>query len=104
MDYNIIITENAENELDRYIRYLLFEIRSEQAARNLLADFEETVQMLKSVAGSLKTCENRRLKEQGYKRIKFKRHGYFMLFRVEENDVIVAALFHELQDYENKIE
>jgi len=31
MDYNIIITENAENELDRYIRYLLFEIRSEQA-------------------------------------------------------------------------
>ena len=96
MDYNIIITENAENELDRYIRYLLFEIRSEQAARNLPADFEETVQMLKSVAG--------RLKEQGYKIIKFKRHGYFMLFRVEENDVIVDALFHELQDYENKIE
>lgn len=103
MDYNVIITEDAENDLDRYIRYLLFEKKSGQAAANLLNDFEETVQVLSSTAGGLKSCENPRLKEQGYKRINFQRHRYFMLFRVEGNDAIVDALFHELQDYENNV-
>ncbi len=46
MDYNVIVTEDAENELDQYIRYLLFDKMSEQAASNLLTDFEETVQVL----------------------------------------------------------
>ncbi|MCC8127012.1 MAG: type II toxin-antitoxin system RelE/ParE family toxin [Clostridiales bacterium] len=103
MDYNVIVTCDAENDLDRYIRYLLLEKRNEQAAGNLLDDFEETVSVLSRVAESLKFCDNPRLKEQGYKRISLQRHRYFMLFRVEGNDAIVDALFHELQDYENKI-
>ncbi|MCD8076259.1 MAG: type II toxin-antitoxin system RelE/ParE family toxin [Lachnospiraceae bacterium] len=103
MDYNVIVTCDAEDDLDKYIRYLLFEKRNEQAAGNLLDDFEETVQVLSGVAGSLKPCENPRLKEQGYKRISFQKHRYFMLFRVEGNDAIVDAIFHELQDYEQKI-
>ncbi len=103
MDYNVIITEDAENDLDRFLQYLLFEIKNEQAAENFLDDFEETVRILSGIAGSLKPCENPRLKKMGYKRINFQRHRYFMMFRVEGNDAIVDALFHELQDYENKM-
>ncbi|MCD8224271.1 MAG: type II toxin-antitoxin system RelE/ParE family toxin [Clostridiales bacterium] len=103
MDYNVIVTSDAENDLDRYTRYLLFEKRNEQTAGNLINDFEETVQILSRVAGSLKPCENPRLKAQGYKRINFQRHRYFMLFRIEESNAIVDALFHEMQDYENKL-
>lgn len=103
MDYDVIITSDAENDLNRYIRYLLFEKGNEQAASNLLDDFEETVQALSSVAGNLKFCENPRLKELGYKRINFHRHRYFMLFRVVKSEAIVDSIFHELQDYENKM-
>ncbi|MCD7738219.1 MAG: type II toxin-antitoxin system RelE/ParE family toxin [Lachnospiraceae bacterium] len=103
MDYNVIVTEDAENDLDRYIQYLLFEKRNEQAAGSLLDDFEETVRILSGVAESLRPCENPRLRKMGYKRINFQRHRYFMLFRVEENVAIVDALFHELQDYESKM-
>ncbi len=103
MDYNVIVTEDAENELDQYIRYLLFDKVSEQAASNLLTDFEETVEVLSGVAGSLRYCDNPRLSEQGYKRINFQRHRYFMLFRIEGDDAIVDAIFHKLQDYENKM-
>ncbi|MCD8241377.1 MAG: type II toxin-antitoxin system RelE/ParE family toxin [Lachnospiraceae bacterium] len=103
MGYNVTVTEDAENELNNYIQYLLFEKKSEQAAGSLLDDFEETVRVLSDVAGSLKLCENPRLKEQGYKRMNFLRHRYFMLFRLERNDAVVDAIFHELQDYENKI-
>ena len=32
--------------------------KSDQAAKNVLDDFEATIQSLKSVAGSLKPCDN----------------------------------------------
>ena len=38
-----------------------------------------------------------------YRRINFLKHRYFMLYRLEDDLVIVDNIFHELQDYENKM-
>ena len=103
MEYKVVITSDAEEDLDEFIRYLLFDKKSEQAASNLLNDFEVTKQNLSRVAGSLKLCDNPRLKELGYRRINFLSHRYFMLYRLEDNIAIVDNIFHELQDYENKM-
>ena len=83
MDYKIVLMRNAEEDLDRFIAYLLIEKKSEQAARNLLNDFEATKTSLSNVAGSLKLCNNPKLRKLGY--------------------VYVDNIFHELQDYENKM-
>jgi plasmid stabilization system protein ParE len=103
MDYKVLITTDAEADLNRYISYLLFVKKSEQAAQNLLDDFEQTTATLAHVAGSLKDCENPELKQYGYKRIGFLKHRYFMLYRIDGNAAIVDNIFHELQDYENKL-
>ena len=103
MDYKIVLKQNAENDLDSFISYLLFEKRSEQAAGNLLNDFEATKVSLSNVAGSLKLCDNPMLRELGYRRINFLYHRYFMLYRIEKDTVYVDNIFHELQDYENKM-
>ena len=103
MAYNVVITAEAEEDLNRYIKYLLFDKKSDQAARNVLNDFEATVASLKVVAGSLKLCDNPRLKQLGYRRINFHSHRYFMLYRLEGDTVFVDSIFHELQDYENKM-
>ena len=60
MDYKIRVTTDAQEDLDRFIRYLLIEKQSDQAARNVLNDFDETSDNLKSVAGSLEQCKNPR--------------------------------------------
>ncbi len=39
MDYKIVLMRDAEEDIDRFITYLLFEKKSEQAARYLLNDF-----------------------------------------------------------------
>ena len=103
MEYKVIITKDAEEDLDRFVRYLLYEKKNEQAAGNLLDDFEATIGSLLHVAGSLKECENPRLRALGYRRINFLAHRYFILYRIEENSVFVDSIFHELQDYENII-
>ena len=103
MDYRVVMMESAEEDLDRFVTYLLFEKKSKQAAGNLLNDFEATKVSLSRVAGSLKLCDNPKLKELGYRRINFLSHRYFMLYRIEDNTVFVDNIFHELQDYEDKM-
>lgn len=103
MDYKVVITSDAEEDLERFIRYLVLEKLNEQAAVNVLLDFEETKKTLSRSAGSLKLCDNPRLSIYGYRKIRFLSHRYYMLYRIEGDVVIVDSIFHELQDFENKI-
>ena len=62
MDYKIVMSKGAEEDIDRFVTYLLFEKKSEQAARNLINDFEATKINLTNVAESLKLCDNPKLR------------------------------------------
>ena len=103
MDYKVVMTTDAEEDLDKFIRYLLFEKQNSQAASNVLNDFEATKHALSNVAGSLILCDNPRLKALGYRKIHFLSHRYLMLYRVEGNLAVIDKIFHELQDTENKL-
>lgn len=103
MAYKLVVTSDAEGDLDNFVRYLLFEKENFQAAQNLLNDFDATKRMLEQVASSLKLCENPKLQKLGYRRINFLSHRYFMLYRIKKDMVHIDAIFHELQDYENHI-
>lgn len=98
-----MITKDAKEDLECFIKYLIFEKKSVQAAENLLKDYDMTIESLRNVAGTLKLCDNKRLHQLGYRRINFFKHRYFMLYRIEDNVVFVDNIFHELQDYENKM-
>ena len=91
----------GRQELNEYRKKIVK--KNKQAAKNVLDDFENTIKKLKYVASSLKVCDNPRLQSLGYRRINFQQHRYFMLYRIENDVVYVDDIFHELQDYENKM-
>lgn len=97
MDYKVVVTAEAEEDLNQFIQYLLFAKKNKQAAKNVLDDFEDTIKKLKYVASSLNVCDNPRLQSL------FQQHRYFMLYRIENDVVYVDDIFHELQDYENRM-
>lgn len=103
MDYKVVVTRDAEEDLEHFIEYLIIEKENIQAAENVLKDYDATVESLKHVAGSLKLCDNPRLHQLEYRRVNFLNHRYFMLYRIVDNVVFVDNIFHELQDYENKM-
>ena len=57
MDYKIVVTAEAQEDLNQFIQYLLFAKKNKQAAKNVLDDFEYTIKKLKYVASSLKVCD-----------------------------------------------
>lgn len=50
MDYKVVVTSDAEEDLDRFLQYLLFEKKNEQAAGNILDDFGDTLNCLKALS------------------------------------------------------
>lgn len=102
-NYNVQLTSEAEKDLDNFVYYLRFNLENPQAAKHLIDDFEKTKEKLSTVAASIKLCENPRLAALGYRRFNFLQMKYFMLYRMEENTVVVDDIFHQLQDYENKL-
>ena len=53
------------------------------------------------MAGSLKLCDDPKLRALGYRTIHFKHHKYFMLYRIEDGKAYVDGIYHDSQDYEN---
>lgn len=61
---------------------------------------ENTIERLSYMASGLK-LRDPRLRDLGYRTIHFKRHNYFMLYRIQDDMVYVDAIYHNLQNYEN---
>ena len=102
-NYKIVVTDDAKEDLKRYREYLFKKKHSPQSAKNLVLDFRETRKVLEDVAGSIKEPESEALVKRGLKRINLLKHNFFLLFRIEGSVAYVTDMFHELEDYENKL-
>ena len=102
--WSVIATDRVQENLDDYVYYLLMEKQNEQAADSLVKDYEDTVERLKKVAGSLKLIDNPRYGEAGYRKIRFLRHDYYLIYRVEDNTAIIYRMLHDLQDMDKALQ
>ena len=103
MGYKVTVTSKALSDIARIVGYILFEKKSPQAANNIIDDYDATLKKLEVIAGSLRICDDPDLERLGYRRINFESHKYFMMYRIIEDEVYVERIFHNLQDYINKI-
>lgn len=54
MDYRVVVSQDAKDDLEKYVSYLALEKCNMQAAVNLLDDYDKTIDKLSLVAGNLK--------------------------------------------------
>lgn len=101
MVFKVIIMPPAQHRLDMYIGYTINTLKNRQAARAILDDARVTKIKLSKVADSLSFCANPILRKYGYKKIVFQKHDFIMIFRIDNDTVIVDGMYHQLQDYES---
>lgn len=46
MDYKVVVTSDAEVDLDNFIKYLIIEKKNIQAAENVLNDYDAAIESL----------------------------------------------------------
>lgn len=100
MAYRIVITPPAKRRLDMYVGYTAKRLKNIPAAKGIIKDARLTCRKLSETADTVKLCDNPVLAEHGYRKFHFLRHDFVILFRIDENTVIIDGMFHELQDYE----
>lgn len=103
MNYKLIITERAEELLDGLLHYLLHQIKNEQAARHLLEATEQVYSRLEENPFQFPKCRNSYLSKLGYREAVFSDMKYLVIFRVKENNVFIVGVFHELEQYQDKL-
>ena len=99
--WKVITTDDVQNDLDNFVYYLLVEKLNDQAATALLDDYDGTVDELANVAGSLKPLDDPDLSE--YRKIRLRRHDYYLLYRLVNDTAIVDRMFHDLQDLDKAL-
>ena len=94
-NYHITFAPDAEDDLDQYLAWL----DDDDAIASALRDFNEARTRLAKTAGSLTMVYgSEKLRQRGYRRLNFRRHPLYVLYRVEEEEVFVDAIGHERQD------
>ncbi len=103
MEYKVVLTSASKIQFGAILNYLLYELESQEAATNIVNDFDDTLSRLSHVAGSLKLCDDRILRAKGYRTIHFKKHQYFMVYTIDQGTAYIEGIYHDLQDYENTL-
>lgn len=101
--YRVVITKQAQNDLRTKLAYIRNRLKNPQALRNVYEDYRETRKELEQTAGIIHEPESDALRSRNLKRINFRRHNYFMLFRMKDDRVEITNIFHGTEDFENKL-
>lgn len=104
MQFNVEISELAERQYGDILSYIANQLENPQAVKNVIDDFDSTVNRLEKMAEKFGLCKSERLKALGLHKIRFEKHRYLFVYRIEgQQEVVIEGMYHELQDYENAI-
>lgn len=103
MTYKLIITERADELIDACIGYILFTLKNPGAALHLLDGIEALYSRLEENPFQFPECKDAFLSQRGYHEALVSDMHYKLVFRIDTNTVFVVGLFHDLEDYEAKV-
>lgn len=103
MDYKIVITERAEELLENLVNYLLLNIKNRQAATHLLDCVENLYIRLEENPFQFPISKDTYLFHKGYREAVLTDMRYLVIYKIEDNIVYILGVFHELEQYKNKV-
>ena len=103
MDYDLIISDRADQLLENCLCYLLYKLKSEQAAGHFLNETEKIYERLRRNPYQFPQSRDLYLQKQGYREAVYHDMDYLIVFRIENRTVYVLGLFHQLEEYRMKL-
>lgn len=103
MAYKLVITEHADELLDRLVYHLIFRLKNEQAAKHLLDGIDNVYQRLENKPEQFPLSRDVFLANKGYHEAVMPQMSYVIVFAIESDTVHVAGVFHQLENYQKKI-
>lgn len=103
MAYNLIITERAGEQLDNVLNYLVNQLKSMQAAKHLLSQVEVVYDTLEDNPFLYPVSRDPFLKSRDYREAIAPKMNYKIVFEIEDDEVTILGIFHQLENYPRKV-
>lgn len=103
MAYNLIVTERADELLDNILHYLIYQLKSKQAAKHLLDEIEHIYDRLEENPLQFPLSKDAYLAKSGYHEAVTEQMNYVVIFSVKLKVVNIVGIFHQLENYHKKL-
>ena len=104
MAYNLIITQRADELIDRLTSYLVKNLKNPDAAARFLDELDTIYIRLEDNPYQFAESKDEYLFMRGYRDALFEEMNYHVVFRVDAQSVYVLGVFHMLEDYAKKLD
>lgn len=104
MAYRLAVSEQAELQIDSLLRYLLFNLGSRTAAGHLLDSLEDIYARLKDEPFQFPLCRDIYLEARGYRKAIITGMDYIVIFSIVGEDVHIHGVYHQSEDFEDKLQ
>ena len=103
MAYKLIVTERADELIDRLTAYLINKLKNPDAAAHFLDELETIYDRLEENPYQFSESRDEYLYLRGYREALFQEMKYRVVFRTDEQAVYILGVFHTLEDYGRKV-
>lgn len=104
MAYKLNITEHADELLDNLVYHQIYRLKNKQAAKHLLDGIDVIYDRLEVNPFQFSECRDVYLTKKGYREAVVPQMNYIIIFDVRADDVNVVGIFHQLDNYPNKLQ
>ncbi len=103
MAYKLVVTEHADELLDRILRYLMYQLKNEQAAVHLLDEMKDIYDRMEKKPLQFPVSRDTYLADKGYHEAVIGQMNYIIVFSIEAETVNIVGIFHQLENYQKKL-
>ncbi len=104
MAYKLIVTERADEQIERLTAYLIIKLKNTDAATHFLDELETIYNRLEENPFQFSESREEYLFLRGYREAVFQQMNYRVVFRIDEMTVYILGVFHTLEDYGRKLD
>ncbi|MBS3970275.1 MAG: type II toxin-antitoxin system RelE/ParE family toxin [Clostridia bacterium] len=83
MEYKLIVSKEAHNDIDDIVNYIALKLANPTAAASFLDDVEKSYYEVINKPRMYSLCQDVRLSREGYRRIVIK--NYLILYRIDDD-------------------
>lgn len=99
MAYKLLITKEANNDIDEIIEYIVNVLKNPIAARNFLDEIEKSYTIISDNPLTFSLCSDNRLRNDGYRKIPIKNYIVFYKVNKKANTVYIMRVIYGRRDY-----
>ncbi|MEE0705179.1 MAG: type II toxin-antitoxin system RelE/ParE family toxin [Adlercreutzia sp.] len=97
MAYKKVILKSAQAEYRDIVSYLVEVLKSPQAAIHFMNEFDYQLDLIVETPEMFSLSRMPELAARGYRAAHV--NNYLMLYKIQDQNVVVAHIFHQSQDY-----